>query len=109
LTRVSLFVCLMLASLAAANGENLLPPIDDSGPWHTKVWNGEGEFAVTEQAGGDGKCFQIESAPGGDLSWSCPVDVEPGKTYILSGRIKTPDERARDPADRRLRGAYRRQ
>jgi len=88
-TSAWLFVCLLLLPVAAANSENLLPPIDDSGPWRTKIWNGEGRFAVAKQGKDGGNCFTIESDAGGDLSWSCSVDVEPGETYRLSALIKT--------------------
>ena len=69
--------------------QNLMPPINDGGPWFTKSWSGEGEFAVVKEGEQGGECFRIESKPEGDLSWSCLVDVEPGQAYLLSGLIKT--------------------
>ena len=86
----------MLTTPDTTKAQNLLPPIDDAKPWFTKTWSGEGEFAVVKQGKQGGDCFMIESKSGGDLSWSCSVNVEPGQTYLLSALIKTQDVQAGD-------------
>ena len=87
----SAWICAFALTIpfAATNAENLLPPIDDSGFWKMTTWDGEGDLGVVKEGKAGGSCFTIESKTGGDLSWSCSVDVEPGQAYLLSGLIRT--------------------
>jgi alpha-L-arabinofuranosidase len=91
LTKAWLCACLLMIPFSTANAENLLPPTDDAGPWYTKTWSGAGGHAVAKQGKDGGNCFLVEAKEGGDLSWSCSVDVEPGQAYLLSGWIRTED------------------
>lgn len=56
--------------------------------WNTKVWQGKGEFLYVE-SGRSGKCVQLKSAEGGDLTWFREVEITPFSQYKLSGWIKT--------------------
>ncbi len=58
--------------------------------WRTTTWNGAGEFTFPAADGrGRSRAVSIQSAQGGDLSWSCNVPVEMQSHYRLSGWIKT--------------------
>lgn len=87
-TALFLSACILIFP-SAARSQNLLPPIDESGAWQEKTWKGQGNFAVTKQGKDGAGCFMIESTAGGDLSWSCSVNVEPKQVYLLTARIKT--------------------
>ncbi len=55
--------------------------------WQTEIYSGSGEFSYG--AGGrSGRCVQIQSNAGGDLSWKATVPIQPNRTYRLSGWIK---------------------
>ncbi len=77
-------------------GKNILPgegfetaAEDAPAGWQPKTWQGKGAFSYTDDGRNDGKCVVIDSSAGGDLSWQTTVAVRPGKTYLLSGWVKT--------------------
>ena len=71
-------------SFETADGEN------PTG-WEPHRWRGSGQPIHADQGRNGGRSVMIESAQGGDLSWSHIVPVRPFSKYRLTGWIKTED------------------
>jgi len=60
-------------------------PADDG--WQQNTWAGDGAFNFSKDD--DQWVLELDSDAGGDIAWSKWFAVEPGKTYELTGKIRT--------------------
>ena len=92
--------CVFAALLAVAHGQtdNLLPnPSFETNSasgvegWLSRAWTGgdEARHEVLATGRNGGQCLSIRSANGSDAAWTAKVNALQGKTYELSGWIKT--------------------
>jgi putative heme-binding domain-containing protein len=92
--------CVFAALLAVAHGQtdNLLPnPSFETNSasgvegWLSRAWTGgdEARHEVLATGRNGGQCVSIRSANGSDAAWTAKVNALQGKTYELSGWIKT--------------------
>lgn len=96
---LSILLCGPLITLAADDeAGNLLPNpsferVDGEGVhgWGSHAWKGAEEIRWdVESPGRTGeRCLSIVSVKGADAAWTTKVAVEPGRTYQLSGWIRT--------------------
>jgi alpha-L-arabinofuranosidase len=84
------------AAPASGPGPNLVPNAsferaDGQWPraWRQNRWGGEGILSYANTGRSGSRSVALASDPGGDLSWTATVSVEPFARYRLSGWIKT--------------------